>query len=260
MSGYTSLHERGDKCTRRRAYIRLYPNTSYEENYYLSKSDDIPSAIDGAFSSLLSADAVTYYNVQRMNSSSVSYPDLRFSDKDEMKDKFESYLETGYKNGIGQNLKNRTGIHMLVHSEGCDLSTAGGEHADDCDSPSAFNRGVMAFTGAACSTFDGLQRNSAIQEPVHGFIRFSQIKGSALVGGSSSTYDEHRLGEVRDRKVTPMLTYHANESDQYGAGTCDGDGTQMDGYDQRLTDCTIEAVRQTSNNQCNGQQPKPDNC
>ena len=139
-------------------------------------------------------------------------------------------------------------------------NTAGGELADTCNNPSAFKRGVMAFTGAACGGFDGLQRNSAIQEVLHGFIRFSQIEESALVGGGGSNYDEHRLGEVRDWEVTPMLTYHANESDQYNEGQCDGDGTTMDGYDQRLTDCTIEAVRQVANNQCNGQQSKPDDC
>lgn len=260
MSVYKSLHTGGDVCTTRRAYIRLYPNTSYEDTYYVGKDDDIPSAIDGAFSTLLSADAVSYYDVQRAQSSAISYPDISFSSKDELRDKFRSYLETGSENGTGQNLKDMIGIHMLVHSEGCDLGTAGGEHADYCDDPSAFKRGVMAFTGAACGGFDGLQRNSAIQEPLHGFIRFGQIEETALVGGSTSISHEHRLGEVRDREVTPMLTYHANESDQYGEGTCDGDGTQFEAYDQRLTDCTIEAVRQVANNQCNGQQSKPDDC
>lgn len=261
MTVYKSLHSGGDECTRRRAIVRLYPDSSYVDQYYTNEQDDIPVALENAFGKLLSADAVSYYDIQVIDTSQVDYPKVRPSSISEAQDEFESYLTTGWKNGTGQNLKNRIGAHMLVHSEGCNTDVAGGEAADYCpDRPSAFKQGVMAWTGAACSGFDGLQRNSAIQEAVHQFVRFGQILGSSLVDGAETKYFEHRLGEVRDWKVTPMLTYHANESDQYGEGTCDGDGTQMDGYDQRLTDCTIEAVRQVSNNQCNGQQPKPDNC
>ncbi|MEZ3143212.1 hypothetical protein [Halobaculum sp. MBLA0143] len=119
MNIYKPLYNGGDECTKKRAYIRLYPNTSYEDTYYVRKGDDIPSAIDGAFSTLLSADAVSYYDVQRAQSSAISYPDISFSGTDDLRSKFRSYLETGSENGTGQNLKDMNGIHMLVHSEGC---------------------------------------------------------------------------------------------------------------------------------------------
>lgn len=258
---YDGKYTDGKECSVRRAYIFLYPNTQRVENYWIDKGDDIPTAIDGAFSQLLNDGAITYYELKRADMSSMDYPDLDFTDTDDLRNKFDPYLKKGYKNGTGRNLKDHIGIHMLVHYGGCNLNTAGGEHADDCGDPSAFERGVMAFTGSACSAFSGLRKNSAIQEPVHGFINYDKaVKGTSLVPDGDGPYDEHRLGEVIDGEVTPMLTYHHNESSLYGEGKCDGDGTTKDGYRQRLTPCTEDAVERTAKNLCNGQQPLPDSC
>lgn len=261
MSLYERQYNGGIECTKKRVYVRIYPNTSQQDDYWTQPSDDIPQAIDGACSQLLNSNCISYYEVQKADMSELNYPDISFEDFIDIEDKFGSYLTQGWKNGAGTNLKDYIGVHLLVHGEGCNDTVAGAEYADDCNDPSAFSRGVLASTGTACSLNEGLRKNSAIQETVHCLVRFdySGISGTSLVGGSTSVYDEHRLGEVRQNEVSPMLTYHSNESDQYGKGDCDGDGSSKDAYEQDLTNCTIKAVNRTADNQC-VEQNYPDGC
>lgn len=270
---YNTLHYGGSECTTERAYVMIYPNTSYEEDHFLNASDDIPSAIDGALSQLESASAISYYSVDLLDTSECNYPDLQdISNSDDIRTKFQNYLTTPSKNGSGTNLKDQYGLHLFVHSNGCTENIAGGEVADkgcytdtdgdgDYDS-SAFSRGVMGWTGAECQLSSGLRKNSAIQETIHGFIRYNAIDYETLCGdsGSPNLYNEHRLGESRYGTVSPLLTYHADEDDQYHQGKCDGVGsTRQDSYTQTLTDCTVTAVDQTTNSICVSQN-KPSWC
>lgn len=246
----------GYECSKKRMYVMLYPNTSYEEGF-LESGDDIPSAIHDAMQQLESYGSISYYSLDRFDTSNYNYPDLNISTWEDIRDGFRSFLEDGSKNGTGTNLKNGyIGSHLLVHSEGCsaDDSIAAYEASDSCsDNSSAFSRGVMSWTGSECNLDSGLRKNSAIQEPLHTFIRYEDIEGiHDLTNDNDGTirrFEEHRLGEVSDFDVTPLLTYHADE-DPREKGDCDGDGTSVDGHTQQLTWCTKEAVKLTADNQC----------
>ncbi|PSQ49207.1 hypothetical protein BRD15_03890 [Halobacteriales archaeon SW_6_65_15] len=269
-SYFNSLHSGGDECTTERAYIMLHPNTSYEEDSFLQSSDDIPTALDGAFSQLLNANAISYYEISILDTSVANYPDFSDLTNNNIDDKFKAYLTTdsSQDNGTGTNLKNYNGLHLLVHSAGCNEDICGGEYADDvCGDEgqeySAFSRGVMGWTGAECNTHSGMRKNSAIQEVVHGFIRYKGIDYQDLCHDDSTptTYLEHRLGKVdKYGRITPMLTYHDDESNLVNAGKCDGYSAN-DNYDftQTLTSCTETAVKQSANRMCISQ-TKPDYC
>lgn len=269
-SHYDNLHEGGSECTTERAYIMIYPNTSYEEDHFLQSSDDIPTALDGAFNQLLNANVISYYDISILDTSVAKYPDFsNLTDRDTIEKKFQNYLTTdsSQDNGTGTNLKDYKGLHLFVHSSGCNQGMAGGEYADDkCgDSEySAFSRGVMGWTGAECNTHDGMRKNSAIQEVVHGFIRYKGIDRQDLCHDSSNPAKisrEHRLGKVNKYgRITPMLTYHDNESDIVKEGKCEGySGNDNYDFTQTLTSCTETAVEQSANRMCINQ-TEPDYC
>lgn len=248
MADYTELYgDGGLDAPDRPMYIYLYPNTDSEYNNCM-KGNDIVDAVYDAQTQLFNGGSVDLYKLKRYES---GYPEL--TTNDDLVTDFRSWLknEDGYSNGAGYNLYGAKGIHLLVHGFSCSTSTAGGEFADNCDSPSAFKRGVIAYTGTCGDT--GLRKNSAIQEPVHGFIefRYDQVYNMTTYDPSSdypNTGKEHELGAIRDYRISPMLTYHTNE--YTNAGDCDGDGTGATGYTTNLTGCTKSAVKKTGNRTC----------
>lgn len=256
---YNDLDSGGSACTTKRAHVMIYPNSSYEEDYFLQPSDDIPTALDGAFNQLLNANSITHYDIDILDTSVAEYPGFdNLEDSSDIDTKFRNYLTDGSSsgNGTGTNLKNYIGVHLLVHTSGCNENIAGGEAADGlCSSDylSGFSRGVMGWTGSECNTHDGMRKNSAIQEVVHGFIRYNGIDYEDLCNDPDGNhYREHRLGKVnRYGRITPMLTYHDDESDLVNAGKCDGYSAN-DNYDftQTLTSCTETAVEQSANRMC----------
>lgn len=227
---------------------------------FLSQSsDDIPTALDGAFNQLLNANAISYYDIDILDTSVENYPDLSDLTQENIGDKFKAYLTTdsSQDNGTGTNLKDYKGLHLFVHSSGCNDDICGGEYADDpCGDTkySAFSRGVMGWTGSECNTHSGMRKNSAIQEVVHGFIRYKGIDYQDLCHDDSSpnTYLEHRLGKVNEYgRITPMLTYHDDESQLVEEGKCEGySGNDNYDFTQTLTSCTETAVEQSANRMC----------
>lgn len=246
MTNYTDLYsDGGSDAPDRPMYIYLYPNTS-DEYSNCSKYSDIASGIYHAQSQLYNWDSVDFYKLKRYES---GYPGLS-SDDDLVRD-FRNWLQDGDANGAGYDLYAAKGAHVLVHGFSCSTSTAGGEFADDCDSPSAFKRGVVAYTGTCGDS--GLRKNSAIQEPIHGFIefRYEPVYSMTTYDPDTdypSTGEEHELGEIRDYNISPMLTYHTDE--YTNSGDCSGDGTYATGYTQNLTGCTKTAVKETGNRTC----------
>lgn len=267
---YHTVYSRGDHCgTGRRMYIMLYPNTSNELDAVKSGSP-ITTAIRDAADQLYEAGVIGYYDIQRFHAekSEYNYPEIP---SDSIDADFEDYLLgttddwSDYKwctSDSCDSLKSIRGAHTLVHGYGCSTSLASAEGGtDNCYSGGcAWSRGVMAWTSTGCGS--GLTRNSAIQEPLHQFIRAYQsgVQGEmcdADGDGEKSYYEEHTLGKLTDddgdgnNETTPMLTYHENEHE----GCC-GPVTTWDGeYTQTLTSCTVDAVDYTAGDQCDPQNP-----
>ncbi|MGM0591176.1 MAG: hypothetical protein ACQETI_06005 [Halobacteriota archaeon] len=266
MAQFVSLVESGERCTRRRIHVSLYPNTPDEEAAVASDAD-IVDALGTALQSLLEHDAITYFELERFEGDEGSYPGLTYAESGFIGD-FLDWLEDPEVNGTGTNLYNRLGVHLLVYrndDQPCDYSHANAEYADDCSggtNPSAFDRGVAAYTPVGCTETDAvdLQKNSAIHEVLHPFISHKHPAVESLIDCDNSVEScniaEHALGEIRDGEVTPMLTYHVD--DVANRGVCRGDGTDPTGYRTSLTVCTKDAVASTSTD-CTAQ-PLPEDC
>lgn len=247
---YSTLIESGDSSASRKAIVRLYANQSSQDYYVQNTGTIITGPLEYALDQLINYGAIPYYRVEYFTG---SYPKLT-QDEVEAGD-WESYI-------ANNNYNDRTGIHHLVHGYGCDdsncekLEMAGGEFADDCDdTPSGFATGVAAWSSTTSSWSDGLKKNAAIQEPLHGFIRFHDDDVHPLAGVSSGTADininenkEHALGEIYNNKISPMITFHTGEVSN--EGDCDGDGSSPVEYGQKLTYCTKEAINRVENDPC----------
>lgn len=248
MGEYVTHHDNGTECSKRRMYVRLYPNTSHEESMS-GPGSNVMSAIKSAMDQLYNYDAISHYSLQMFDTDQYGYPDINTYESG-WKDRFMNWLDNGSSNGTGKNLREAyIGVHLFLHSQSCGTNTAGAEYADDCstsDGYSAFSRGVAAWTGAECVQTD-LEAASAIQEPLHCFIQYKRNYVQDLMGGTNTNH-EHALGEVRDFTVTPMLAYHENEVRD--EGDCIGDRTEADKYGTTLTSCTKDAVDYISRNQC----------
>lgn len=252
---YHVQYSQGNTCDgNERAYVMLYPNTSNEYSN-CGVGTDITSPLNSAFDQLYDARSIVYYDISRFHAKDYNYPNVDTSTRNNISTEFEAFLTDGSKNGTGENLKDIRGCHMLVHGDSCSTDTAGGEYNDDCNSPTAFSRGTMAWTGLCSDT--GLRQNSSIQECLHQFVRAYQSNVQGLLGdgdgdGDVDHYDEHTLGIIDSYDdVTPMLTYHGEEFSK--AGTCERSSNTVYGYNQTLTSCTEDAVYYTANDQCNPQ-------
>lgn len=252
---YHTQYSQGSTCDgNERMYVMLYPNTSNEYSN-CGQGTDITSPLNNACDQLYDAGSVVYYDMSRFHAKDYNYPKVNTSSRNKISTEFEAFLTDGSKNGTGDNLKDIRGCHMLVHSDSCSTDTAGGEANDDCNYPTAFSRGTMAWTGLCSDT--GLRQNSSIQECLHQFIRAYQSNVHNLLGdgdgdGDVDHYDEHTLGIIDSYDdVTPMLTYHGEEFTE--AGNCKRSSDTVYGYNQTLTSCTEDAVYYTANDQCNPQ-------
>lgn len=247
-SHYEPMYSDDQYCGDDAARVMVYPNSSYarDECDYGGK---ISSSLQDAFDQLTSYGSIWNYTICMFDVDKYGYPKIDDSD---LSDNFEDWLTTSYKNNTGDNLYDNIGIHLLVYSASCSHNTAGGEHADGgdkwCDDEdywSAFSTGVKAWTPVTC--FNDLDKNSAIQETIYGFIQYREID-SSLMGGDVSTSGEHKLGHVQGTELTPMLSYH--EDTARDQGHCDGDDTNFQSYTQDLTSCTKKAVEQTRKRGC----------
>jgi hypothetical protein len=226
--------------------IFVYANTSSEDGVG-DKGSVVTKPIKNACDELLNYGSTGKYVLYKYTKS--DFPGLTQSEIGS--GAFRDWLDASDGNGntTGENLLKYKGAHLLVHDYGCTKNLAGGEYADDCSAPDAFQTGVPAWTSIGCSP--DLQDNSAIQECIHMFIRYKQDKVTDLTNDpNENTYREHRLGKVRiGYDATPMLTYHSDESDLVHHGDCRTNYSQSS-YTQVLTECTKKAVKFTAQNNC----------
>lgn len=266
MSGFMKSI-RGDCSGNNIAAVWLYANNS-TINSNCDTGSEITTALDNVMTRLENDGRISAYTIQRYKSDrdDLNYPrvDVKDSDgdgnyTDDIFEQFNDFLTNGNNdgNGSGFNLKNKIGVHLLVHDSGCSQMRAGAEGIGikECSSDfskstryTAFSQGGMATTGV-CNNV-GLRRNSAIQEVLHLFIRNDQDNVSSLYGSE----DEHSLGWVDPYQIlSPMLTYHVDDNEP--AGDCKRDTDTIDGYTDYITTCTSKAVGRTANEQCDPNDP-----
>lgn len=240
--------------------IYLYPNKPAQDSEVDGLSDIVPEALVNALDDVYSFGAIDYYEIFRFRASSNEYP--RMSSDDSLLIDFRDWLQNddGQTNGTGKDLKaNHVGSHLLVHDFGCKTDHVSAEQANTCNDPSAFVRGVAAWTSVDCTNEGyGIVRNSAIQETFHTFIRYHDKEIYELVNADTQSEKEdhlreHALGMVRDKgsnNITPLLTYHPFD-DEYGdIGDCNGPDRTPYLWTQNLTTCTKKAIKYTANDLC----------
>lgn len=276
---YDTVYEDGSKNSSSRDFIvRLYPNTSSETGDVKSGGVAAEALVNVA-NQLKNAGVIDYYHILRWRYEDHGYPNISSSDGNDpgvgncfipwMEDDENELNTLGCTGGNTENgesspyyLRDWKGVHLLVHSIDCPRYTYDGQLNDyaganeniDYKSSSAFNTAVCSHTTVSCS--DDLSRASAIQETLHQFIRYGESGSSTETAvynlcdsTSDSFYDEHRLGQVESGYVTPLLTYHANESSQNGEGDCDATSSSIYGFKDQVTQCTIDALEVTVNNE-----------
>lgn len=258
-SYYESLTSRGTE-TEKSMRIYLYANKAGQDSEVDDLTDIVPESLETAMDDVYSFGAIDYYELFRFKADDSSYEHPQLSSSDNILVDFRNWLQNddGMTNGTGKDLKaNHDGAHLLVHDFGCDTDYVSAENADSCDYPSAFVRGVAAWTSVDCTNEGhGIVRNSAIQEPFHCFIRYHDQDIYELVNADTSSEQddhlrEHALGKVTDsgsNNITPMLTYHAFDYDQ--VGDCTGTGQTPYLWTQNLTTCTKKAIELTANDLC----------
>lgn len=247
MFRYTDIQVGGSSCDGPEdMYIMLYPNKSHLVDDVKPGSDIVDSLLNFG-DRCLNNNAVDYYEVKRVNSDYLGYPDV---DMDaDIGDQFESWLEGG--NDQNDDLYGWRGAHVLVHNQGDIKSKAGGEENDE-KHDIAFAKGNIAWT-PRCAWNDPEKRKcSAIQETIHQFVNveLQGVKDMAQIDDEDTKleYDEHVLGKITNDKMTPFMTYHGDEETKRNQGHCDGTNAVPYGYLPEATPCTIEAVKITADN------------
>lgn len=261
MAMWKEISSGGSKSNGAEMYIRLYPN--YGGQYgNCSSGSYITSTLTSAMNQLLNWDSIGYYQLSRFNVSDYNYPEVDASSGwSTIANEFEDFLKNS--NGTGDNLKNAIGAHTLIHGGGCSHNDGTASYEDmesndlDCSSYSSFTVGRMAWSGV-CSDI-GLREASAVQEPLHTFIRWHHPSVKSMLGDHDENddiwrYDEHSLGKVNyDGYITPMLTYHQGDwSDNASSykSDCQDDTSLIYGYTANLTSCTKRAVDYITSDLC----------
>lgn len=264
---YETVTEGGDECAdNRRAYVRLYPNSSSVEQFVQDTSSTLVSALQTALDELLAYGAINYYKIYRFRADDYYYPCV--STSGDIGDGFKGFLKGSAPlgcpnpNGTGDDLLSLIGAHTLVHNGQCKTEQVSGGAGDNCGSStdgSAFSTGRMAWTSATCSNQSSKVKAGAVQEPLHQFIMWTHpdVKARLYDGDDNDGLDhvdEHSLGRINGAyEVTPMLAYHELE---FGpAETCDGSASDFgDTYTASLSECTKRAVEDMAyDSTCNDQ-------
>lgn len=241
-------------------YILLYPNKSGQKNYAKSGSI-ITNALKNSCEQLLASDSITHYKIQRFKVDEYNYPELSDSELkspcilDYLKSSSTDTCDSINENGTGDDLTGVIGCHTIIHDYDCTTgNVAAGGGSEDCTDGSAFSQARTAWTSVNCRD-DSLTRSSVIQEPLHQYILASDPDFQDLVSdcdndGEITYREEHALGKIwpSDREVSPLLTYHADE-EEFNCGDCKT-GSLYSGWDQRLTQCTKDAVRSLAKDPC----------
>ncbi|MEZ3145371.1 hypothetical protein [Halobaculum sp. MBLA0143] len=263
---YHTVTDGGDECAdNRRAYVRLYPNSSSVEQYVQDTSSTLVSALQTALEELLAHGAINYYKIYRFHADDYYYPCV--STDGDIGGAFREFLDGSASpgcpnpNGTGDDLFSVIGAHTLVHNGECKTEEVSGGAGDDCGSStegSAFSTGRMCWTSATCSTQSSKVKAGAVQEPLHQFIMWTHPDVKSRLydhdGGGIDHIDEHSLGRINSAyEVTPMLAYHELEFDP--SETCNGSASDYgDTYTASLSECTKKAVEDIAyDSTCNDQ-------
>lgn len=218
--------------------VYVYRNKSRDDDYVKSNSA-IMNTLESMLDTLLNYGAINSYTLNKYDDyAGISEPpdpvdwsynveDWRMNDPD---------------------VKDRRGSHLVVSEEYSFANAASGaDRSNGCNDPTAFVASRQAWVGT--DTSKERYMNGARQETLHNFIAFNNPTVKSLCDGGNY-YNEHRLGTIHDNAVTPMLTYHENESNLVEEGQCVGDGSAFYRFDQSMTSCTKQAVDATHNTIC----------
>lgn len=238
---YSLLASGGDTSEAAGAVVYFYPNeTSVDEWVYDGQNQEAVTALDGAMSTLLSENAIDYYEIYRYEGPH-AYPDLPDGSRSTYKDEFEPYLEDTIDDDYYPGLN---GVHFGV-ADGFD--DAGGGATGTTATDTGFFEAHWMVLGTESGNTSRIESFS-IQEPLHSFISYDVAVdyGYAEPG---STAHEHDPGKIDSSgSVTPMLTTWTNcgvRSDHSDHASCDPDNSCDGTYSQTLTYCTVNAVKVT---------------
>lgn len=247
---YEHVDSGGWSRAEKKLFVYLYPNSPDEVS--ACRSGGIAAdAVTNAAEQLYDAGVIGSYSIDRFpaEESGYSYPRLDMDSYESWEhsavgDDFRAYVSDSDKNGA-DNLYDFVGVHQLIHggSNGCNdmgkypSSGAGTEGEGN----TAFAEGRVSWS-PVCSD-RRLTKNAAIQEMTH----------LCMEGGHD---EEHYRGTIQAERcgqystcynVTPMLTYHWDESGIDNYGECPTDSDSHDSYSQSLTECTKDAVEDAAN-------------
>lgn len=210
--------------------------------------------------------AIDYYKIRSWDTDKKKpdFPSNRIGlDGEWIGDRFIDFLEGN--NGTGDNVKNLTGAHLLIHDRGGENQWGGCEHQEneyhgggagaEATSMTGFNEGLAAWA-PYCPYNKSLGKAAAIQETLHQFIDHDHAKTQECSG----YIRDHSAGTLNCRATyydyvcycTPMLAYHWDDEDSHSEDpdcVCPRDvEKEPDGYTTDLTSCTIESVEETAEN------------
>ncbi|WP_436932009.1 hypothetical protein [Halosimplex halobium] len=250
MSGtYTVLKERGSLGSKN-MNVYVYADTSNELSA-ITSGGKVATALESALNQVYDFGGIDYCKLSKFNHEDHNYIN---SDESTYVADFDGFLEDGSKYGNGSdedNLESRKGVHLFIHSYGCNVNNASAEpHDSKCGT--GFSAGVKAWSGVNCDASD-IEETSAIQEAFHCFIHWGNQTVYDLTNTPSSEEGdhlrEHALGMIKKQSsdnITPLLAYH--EYEYRGIGECKNttDRTPYK-WSTQLTYCTKKAIQATAN-------------
>lgn len=229
--------------------IFVYADTNNEYSA-ITSGGVVASTLKSSLNQMFDFGGIDYCKLSRFNHEDHNYVN---SDESTYVGDFNDFLEDGSKYGNGSdedNLKGRKGVHLFIHSYGCDVNNASAEsHDSQCGT--GFSTGLSAWSGVNCDASD-IEGASAIQESLHCFIHWGNETVYDLTNTPSSEEGdhlrEHALGMIKEQSsdnITPLLAYHEYEYD--GIGECKNttDRTPYK-WSTELTNCTKKAIKATA--------------
>ncbi|USZ68631.1 hypothetical protein NGM10_02550 [Halorussus salilacus] len=249
-----------DGSDTRRAFLYLYPNESAVDGD-VSEDGRVVNAIEGAMDVFVSNDCLDYYEIVKYTGGPMNLSYEEGSDEIDTAhnfgDKFSSWLDSSSDNMF----PDYRGLHYGVsdgfdHAGGPSVNwySNNGYNFDPTEvGHTAFKEALWMMLGTKSDNSD-LIRSFSIQEPLHGFIssKLSEQNGLTTDDGF---HGDHQLGKVYEwggsgeyGATSPMATLWADDTDdQAYDGQCTSDQSWQGKYDQLMTDCTLQAMRDTAN-------------
>lgn len=237
---FVLLASGGDTSKAEGAVVYFYSNEWDVEEWVRinGENQEAVNALDSAMSTLLSENAIEYYEVYKYEGPE-TYPNLPDGSRSTYRTEFEDYLENTIDDSYYPGLN---GVHFGV-ANGFD--DAGGGRTGTTASDTGFLEAHWMVLGTASDDASRI-KSFSIQEPLHSFISYDVAVDYGYAEPGSTSH-EHDPGKIDGSgSVTPMLTTWTNcgvRSDHSDHASCNPDNSCAGTYSQDLTNCTVNAVK-----------------